>query len=212
VSSECGRRPLTDSPWSRSSSRPERTFSRAAAGGGEASRAPAPEGVSPPLLGPVSSTMGEILLISMTSSDFPWAALSPNGSSAPSSRRSRCAQVVLIGGETRQFQVLVDPGEAPGLRSRARGRGRRRREVERELRRGSSSRAHGVPGAGPRPRSSVDDLASSVVTVRNSVPILIGNVATVREGPRSSGAMAASTASPRSLPPSRKGRRRIPSR
>ena len=146
-----------------------------------------PEGVSPPLLGPVSSTMGEILLISMTSTKTSpmelrslaeWV-VRPRLLAVPG-----VAQVVLIGGETRQFQVLVDPAKL------------RDHELSLEDVVAAAEASNAGSGGGflevahteylVRGRArvlSVSDLASSVVAVRDSVPILIGNVATVREGP-----------------------------
>ncbi|HLE69977.1 MAG TPA: efflux RND transporter permease subunit [Vicinamibacteria bacterium] len=146
-----------------------------------------PEGVSPPLLGPVSSTMGEILLISMTSTKTSpmelrslaeWV-VRPRLLAVPG-----VAQVVLIGGETRQFQVLVDPAKL------------RDHELSLEDVVAAAEASNASSGGGflevahteylVRGRArvlSVSDLASSVVAVRDSVPILIGNVATVREGP-----------------------------
>ena len=146
-----------------------------------------PEGVSPPLLGPVSSTMGEILLISMTSTKTSpmelrslaeWV-VRPRLLAVPG-----VAQVVLIGGETRQFQVLVDPAKL------------RDYELSLEDVVAAAEASNASSGGGflevahteylVRGRArvlSVSDLASSVVAVRDSVPILIGNVATVREGP-----------------------------
>ena len=146
-----------------------------------------PQGVSPPLLGPVASTMGEILLISMTSTETSamdlrslaeWV-VRPRLLAVPG-----VAQVVLIGGETRQFQVLVDPAKlrdyelaledvvAAAEASNASSGG------------GFVEAAHTEYLVRGRARvRSVVDLATSVVAVRDSVPILIENVATVREGP-----------------------------
>ena len=73
-----------------------------------------PAGIRPPVLGPISSTMGEIMLISMTSqttsamdlrSLADWV-VRPRLLGVPG-----VAQVMIIGGETKQFQVLVDPAK-----------------------------------------------------------------------------------------------------
>lgn len=71
-----------------------------------------PEGVSSPTLGPISSTMGEIMLISMTSKETNAMELR---SIADWTVRPRLlgvtgvSQVMVIGGDTKQFQVRVDP-------------------------------------------------------------------------------------------------------
>src|SRR5262250_1297703 len=73
-----------------------------------------PAGIRPPVLGPIASTMGEISLISITSK-----------TTSPMDLRSLAdwvvrprllgvpgvAQVMIIGGDTKQFQVLVDPAK-----------------------------------------------------------------------------------------------------
>ena len=73
-----------------------------------------PSGIRPPVLGPISSTMGEIMLISMSSettsamdlrSLADWV-VRPRLLGVPG-----VAQVMIIGGETKQFQVLVDPAK-----------------------------------------------------------------------------------------------------
>src|SRR3989449_4521252 len=71
-----------------------------------------PAGIRPPVLGPISSTMGEIMLISMnakTTSQMELRSLAdwvirPRLLGVPG-----VAQVMIIGGGTKQFQVLVDP-------------------------------------------------------------------------------------------------------
>src|SRR4029453_13075314 len=73
-----------------------------------------PTGIRPPVLGPISSTLGEIMLLSMTGQTTPAMDLR---SVADWVVRPRLlgvpgvAQVMIIGGDTKQFQVLVDPAE-----------------------------------------------------------------------------------------------------
>src|SRR6267142_5959850 len=73
-----------------------------------------PAGIRPPVLGPISSTMGEIILISMnskTTSALDLRSLAdwvvrPRLLGVPG-----VAQVMIIGGETKQYQVLIDPAK-----------------------------------------------------------------------------------------------------
>jgi CzcA family heavy metal efflux pump len=146
-----------------------------------------PAGVGPPVLGPIASTMGEIMLISLTSE-----ATSPMElrSLAEWVVRPRLlavpgvSQVIVIGGETRQFQVLVDPARLTDHRLTL-------QEVSAAAA-AASANAGGGFLEGPhteqliRGRARVytpEDLAASVITVRDRTPILIRNVATVRAGP-----------------------------
>src|SRR5215216_6160821 len=71
-----------------------------------------PAGVPPPVLGPISSTMGEIMLISMTSKTTSPMELRSIADWIARLRLlgvSGVSQVMIIGGDTKQFQVLVDP-------------------------------------------------------------------------------------------------------
>jgi len=146
-----------------------------------------PEGVSAPLLGPISSTMGEIMMLSMTGK-----ATSPMEvrSLADWVVRPRLlgvagvSQVVIIGGEKKQFQVLVDPAKLAdhGL------------TLEQVTEAVAASNANASGGFLERPNeellirgrarvNSPEDIANSVIAVRNGVPILVGNVAIVKLGP-----------------------------
>ena len=146
-----------------------------------------PAGVRPPVLGPIASTMGEIMLISMTSkttssmelrSLADWV-IRPRLLGVPG-----VAQVMIIGGDTKQYQVLVDPAKlrdykltlkevsdaVGGANVNASGGFMERPDLEYFV------RARGRV-------NTLDDLANSVVAVRNTTPILVKNVADVRIGP-----------------------------
>src|SRR5213593_2372317 len=146
-----------------------------------------PAGIRAPVLGPISSTMGEIMLISMNSqttsamdlrSIADWV-VRPRLLGVPG-----VAQVMIIGGDTKQYQVLVDP-------ARLRDSNLTLKEVSNAVG-GANVNASG--GFMERPDleyfvrarvrvNTLDDLANSVVAVRNTTPILVKNVADVRIGP-----------------------------
>src|SRR5256712_14081057 len=136
---------------------------------------------------PLASTMGEIMLISMTSKSTSSMELR---SLADWVIRPRLlgvpgvAQVMIIGGDTKQYQVLVDPAKlrdygltlkevsdaVGGANVNASGGFMERPDLEYSVR----ARGRG---------NTLDDLANSVVAVRNTTPILVKNVADVRIGP-----------------------------
>ena len=146
-----------------------------------------PSGIRPPVLGPISSTMGEIMLISMNSkttsamdlrSMADWV-VRPRLLGVPG-----VAQVMIIGGQTKQFQVLVDP-------AKLRDYGLTLREVMDAV---GGSNVNSSGGFLARPAeeylirargrvNSLEDLAESVIRVRKGVPILVKNVAAVQLGP-----------------------------
>src|SRR5216117_3451370 len=146
-----------------------------------------PAGIRAPVLGPISSTMGEIMLISMTSkttsamelrSLADWV-IRPRLLGVPG-----VAQVMIIGGETKQYQVLADP-------ARLRDYGLTLKEVSEAV---GAANVNASGGFLERPDleyfirargriNTLDDLANSVIAVRNSTPILVKNVADVRIGP-----------------------------
>jgi CzcA family heavy metal efflux pump len=146
-----------------------------------------PEGVSPPLLGPISSTMGEIMMLSMTgkaTSSMEVRSLAdwvvrPRLLGVPG-----VSQVVIIGGEKKQFQVLVDPAKIAdyGL------------TLEQVTEAVAASNANASGGFLERPNeeflirgrarvNSPEDIANSVIAVRDGTPVLVGNVAKVQVGP-----------------------------
>src|SRR5207249_10729869 len=149
-----------------------------------------PAGIRPPVLGPIASTMGEIMLISMTSKTTSAMELRSIADWVIRPRLlgvSGVAQVMMIGGDTKQYQVLVDPPklkdygltlkqvtDAVGAaNASASGGFLERPDLEYFVR--SRGRVH-----------SLDDLANSVVAVRSGTPILVKNIADVRKIGRAS--------------------------
>jgi CzcA family heavy metal efflux pump len=144
-----------------------------------------PAGVSPPVLGPISSTMGEIMEISMTSSETTPMELRSIADWIVRPRLlgvSGVSQVMIIGGEMKQFQILIDPAKLADYRL----------TVEEVTEAVGKSNANASGGFMERPNEeylirirarayTVEDLGNSVITVRDNVPILIKNVATVQE-------------------------------
>ena len=146
-----------------------------------------PESVGTPTLAPISSIMGEIILIAVTG----------DGSVTPMEMRSVAdwtlrrrllaipgvAQVIPLGGEVREYQILVDPSRlvafdvtledvvraAEGSNVNASGGVFMERGQEYLIR--ATGRVQ-----------SLDDVALTVVAARNGTPITIGDVADVRIG------------------------------
>jgi copper/silver efflux system protein len=147
-----------------------------------------PAGAGPPVLAPISSIMGEIMLIAVTGSE----AVSEMDMRAVADwtvRRRLLAvpgvsQVVPLGGEVRQYQVLVDPARLAAYDVSL-------HDVLRAARTSNANASGGVfmeagqeyliRGTGRV--TSLDDIASTVVALSGGAPILIGDVADVRIGP-----------------------------
>jgi copper/silver efflux system protein len=147
-----------------------------------------PAGAGPPVLAPISSIMGEIMLIAVTGTE----AVSEMDMRAVADwtvRRRLLAvpgvsQVVPLGGEVRQYQVLVDPTRLAAYDV----------SLHDVLRAAATSNANASGGVfmeagqeylirGTGRVTSVDDIASTVVSVSGGVPVLIRDVADVRIGP-----------------------------
>ena len=147
-----------------------------------------PEDVDAPVLAPITSIMGEILLIGVTA---PEDRLMDARTAADWIVRPRLlalpgvAQAVPIGGEVRQYQVLVEP-----RRLLAYGIG-----IDEVLAAATESNANvsgGIYRSGGQEilirglgrARSTEEIGLTVVAVRNGVPVLIRDVAEVRIGPK----------------------------
>jgi len=146
-----------------------------------------PAGVERPTLGPISSIMGEITFIALTSNRVAPMELRRLGETVV--RRSLLAvpgisQVVPIGGDLREYLVELDPAAVVQA-------GLSVEEVVKALEATSAVPAAGfhldggqeylVRGLG-RARSTAD-LASTVLRVRDGIPLRLGQVATVTTAP-----------------------------
>ena len=144
-----------------------------------------PTGIKAPLLAPVSSVMGEIMMIGLTGPQSPQELRTV----ADWTIRRRLlalpgvAQVIPIGGEVRQYQVLADP-------ARMLATGVSLDEVARAAAGSNASASGGVymdrgqeyviRGLG-RIRQTAD-LEQTVVALRGGVPVLLSQVADVVVG------------------------------
>jgi len=144
-----------------------------------------PEGLPPPILAPVSSIMGEIMMVGLTGPQSPQEL---RGTADWVLRRRLLAlpgvaQVVPVGGDVREYQVRPDP-------ARMRATGVTLDQVTAAAREANAVASGGVfqragqeyaiRGVG-RVRE-LDDLAASAVALRHSVPILLGDVAEIGLG------------------------------
>ena len=146
-----------------------------------------PEGVNP-IMGPISSIMGEIMLIGLSSE---------GGKTAPMDLRSIAdwtvrqrlltipgvSQVIPIGGGVKQYQILASPEKMAAY-------GVTLAQVTETAEKSQSNTAGGfLEGANQEAlirnigrTTSIDDIANSVVESRDGVPILLKDVADVQFG------------------------------
>jgi CzcA family heavy metal efflux pump len=145
-----------------------------------------PAGASAPVLAPVASVMGEIMMIGLTGPQPPQELRTV----ADWTLRRRLlavpgvAQVIPIGGEVKQYQVLADPARmlATGV------------TLDEVLRAAAGSNANASGGVymdrgqeyvirGIGRIQNAAEIGQTVVAVRNGVPVLLTQVADVAVGP-----------------------------
>lgn len=145
-----------------------------------------PESVSRPTLGPISSTMGEIMLISVTGETTTQMELRTLTDWTLRPRLlgvQGVSQVMVIGGEMKQFQVLVDPQKLIDFDLEL-------EEVVQAVTRASATASGGFLSTphteylirGQARARQTESLAAAVVAVRDRVPILLREVAKVKIG------------------------------
>lgn len=154
-----------------------------------------PAGVDQPVLAPISSIMGEIMIISMT---LDKTKMNSNESLTEMDLRtiadynvrrrllsiSGVSQVVPIGGEVKQYQILVSPEKLAAYDLSL-------NEVLHSAEQSNLNSSGGVymdagqeyliRGMGRVITS--DDIANTVVAMRNKLPVLIRDIADVQVGP-----------------------------
>lgn len=146
-----------------------------------------PPDVGPPTLAPISSIMGEILFVALTSDRHSPLELRETIDWTVRRRLLSIpgvAQVVPIGGDPKQFNVLLSP-------EKMRAYGVALAEVERALAESSQNSTGGfyVRGAqealirGVGRISSVKDVEKVVVRADGGVPLLVGQLGRVEVGP-----------------------------
>lgn len=150
-------------------------------------RAALPPEVGLPVLAPVSSIMGEVLFLALTSDRHTPMQLKTTADWVLRRRLlaiSGVSQVVPTGGETKQYQVVLDPA-----RMRARDVGIH--EVVEAVSEGNENAAAGFFEQGGRQAliqsegrvRSLEDIEGIVVALRGGLPVLVSDVAEVRIGP-----------------------------
>jgi CzcA family heavy metal efflux pump len=145
-----------------------------------------PDEVELPVLGPLSSIMGEIMFVALESADHTPLELRTTAEVVIRQRllaTPGVSQVTVIGGERRQFEVLVDPNRLADY-------GVALGAVEAALRGESRNTSAGFRLAGGQEYliegigrlRDLDEIGATVVGMRDTLPIRVREVADVRVG------------------------------
>ncbi|MBI5473570.1 MAG: efflux RND transporter permease subunit [Ignavibacteriae bacterium] len=145
-----------------------------------------PPGVIP-VMGPISSIMGQIMLIGMAADSTSPMELRTLADWVVRQRLLTIpgvAQVIPIGGEVKQYQVLLDPLKMQGYNVS-------QREVEEAMAQSNLNTTGGFTFSQNQEylirnigrTVNIDDIGNAVVSYRNGTPILLKQIGTVRLGP-----------------------------
>ncbi len=145
-----------------------------------------PEQVEPPTIAPVSSIMGEIVFVSLTSDRHSQLELRTTAVTQVRRRILSVAgvsQVTPIGGDEKQYQVVLSP-------ARLRAFGIAADEVVRALEGTNENLAAGVLIAGAQESivegigrvRTTDDIAGTVIALRNGIPVRVSDLGTIAIG------------------------------
>lgn len=146
-----------------------------------------PDGVDQPVLAPITSIMGEIMLVGLTADTTSPMELRTLADFTVARRIQSVpgvSQVLVYGGETQQYQVLVDPYKIAA----------RNLTLNHVLRAVAESNINATGGLfidkgqeylirGLGRVRNIDDLKRTVITTRDRVPVLVQDVAEVTVGP-----------------------------
>ena len=145
-----------------------------------------PDGVEPPVLAPLSSIMGEIMFVALESDVHPPVAVRTTAETLVRRRllaTPGVSQVTVIGGERRQFEVLVDPERLADYSIPL-------STVEQALRGANLNTSAGFRLAGGQEYliqglgrlDDLEDVGATVIGTRDTRPIRVVDVAELRIG------------------------------
>ncbi len=145
-----------------------------------------PTDMDPPELAPVSSIMGEIMIIGVTSDSLPPMELRAFAENILQRRLlsvSGVANVLPLGGERKQYQILIDPNRLTAF-------GVTLGELKEAVHKSNLNSSGGffVEGGqeylirGVGRVQQIDDIKRAVIAVRDGEPVLVENVAEVGIG------------------------------
>ncbi len=140
-----------------------------------------------PVLAPISSIMGEIMYIGLRSERHPLMEVKETADFVVRRRLLSIpgvSQVVNVGGETKQYQVLVDPRGLAAFNLAL-------NDVLTAVKGSNENFSAGVMKSGSRDYlirgigrvKSVGDLEASVVATRDGIPVLVRDLAAVKAAP-----------------------------